>query len=283
MQNCFYGWYFKCQSNTQTLAIIPAIHRRKGMSTCSIQVISDKAVWAAEFAGNAFHRQGKTIAIGKNRFGERGIRLSLNTQELSVNGKLDFGPLLPLKYDIMGPFARLPFWECRHSVWSMYHPVSGRICLNGESYCFQDAWGYWEGDSGRSFPREYFWTQCCLPKGAVMLSAAEVSLVGIHFTGIIGVVLWEGKEYRVATYLGAALRQLQPERIRITQGSLELEVGLKAADLCPLKAPADGAMARTIHESVACRVFYRFRKSGRTIFALESDRASVEYEYKKEG
>lgn len=80
-----------------------------------------------------------------------------------------------------------------------------------------------------------------------------------------------------------SLRQLQPERIRITQGSLELEVGLKAADLCPLKAPADGAMARTIHESVACRVFYRFRKSGRTIFALESDRASVEYEYKKEG
>lgn len=287
MRNYFYGWYLKCQSDTQTLAIIPAIHRREKTNICSIQIITDKGAWSAEFPGNAFHRQGKMICIEKNRFGEEGIHLSLNTPGLSLEGKLEFGPLLPLKYDIMGPFARLPFLECRHSVWSICHTVSGRIYLNGEDYCFREARGYWEGDSGRSFPKEYFWTQCCLPQGAVMLSAAEVSLASLHFTGIVGVVLWEGKEYRIATYLGAALKQLQPERIHIVQGSLELELELKeelkGEALCSLKAPADGAMARTIHESVACRVFYRFRKSGRTIFSHESDRASVEYEYKKEG
>lgn len=27
MSNFFYGWYLKCQSDTQTLAVIPAVHR----------------------------------------------------------------------------------------------------------------------------------------------------------------------------------------------------------------------------------------------------------------
>ena len=27
MRNFFYGWYFKCQSATQTLAVIPAVHK----------------------------------------------------------------------------------------------------------------------------------------------------------------------------------------------------------------------------------------------------------------
>lgn len=29
MKSFFYGWYFKCQSDTQTFAVIPAIHQGK--------------------------------------------------------------------------------------------------------------------------------------------------------------------------------------------------------------------------------------------------------------
>ncbi|MCI6812277.1 MAG: hypothetical protein MSS92_09865 [Lachnospiraceae bacterium] len=46
MRNYFYGWYLKCQSDTQTLAIIPAIHRREKTNTCSIQIITDKGAWS---------------------------------------------------------------------------------------------------------------------------------------------------------------------------------------------------------------------------------------------
>ena len=60
--------------------------------------------------------------------------LAIHTPELNINGKLHFGPIFPLKYDIMGPFALVPFMECRHSVWSMRHTVSGNVCVNGESY-----------------------------------------------------------------------------------------------------------------------------------------------------
>lgn len=41
MGNSFRGWYFKCQSPTQTLALIPAIHTCRGRRTSSIQIVTD--------------------------------------------------------------------------------------------------------------------------------------------------------------------------------------------------------------------------------------------------
>ena len=179
----------------------------------------------------------------------------------------------------MGPFALVPFMECRHSVWSMRHTVTGNVRINGQEYSFQNALGYWEGDQGRSFPKKYIWTQCCFRDGALMLSVADIPMAGIHFTGVIGVVLWQGKEYRIATYLGARAVLVQNKMVRVTQGSLELEAWLLEASGQPLKAPSKGNMVRTIRESVSCRAFYRFRKKGRTLFAFETDRASFEFEY----
>ena len=59
-----------------------------------------------------------------------------------------------------------------------------------------------------------------------MLSVADIPMAGIHFTGVIGVILWYGKEYRLATYLGAKVVQIENEKIRIVQGDMELEVCL---------------------------------------------------------
>ena len=279
MFHYFYGWYLKCQSDTQTLALIPAVHSAGNKRTCSIQVITDEDAWTVTYTGDFFRRTKGNIIIGKNRFGKKGIFLAIRTPELTVRGKLDFGPLFPLKYDIMGPFALAPFMECRHSVWSMRHPVRGAVDINGQKYFFQNAWGYWEGDRGRSFPKEYIWTQCCFRGGAVMLSVADIPMAGIHFTGMIGVILWQGKEYRIATYLGARAVQIQSKAVRVIQGNMELDARLLEASGRPLKAPAKGDMVRTIHESASCRAFYRFRIESRTLFAFETDRASFEYEY----
>lgn len=279
MFNFFYGWYLKCQSDTQTLAVIPAVHRTGNKRTCSVQVITDNDAWTVTFTENLFRRTRRNIFVGENRFGEKGIYLAIQTQELTVRGKLDFGPLFPLKYDIMGPFALVPFMECRHSVRSMRHSVRGNVYINGQKYSFENAWGYWEGDRGRSFPKEYIWTQCCFSEGALMLSVADIPMAGIHFTGIIGVVLWRGKEYRIATYLGARVVRIQNKMVRVIQGDLKLDVRLLEASERPLKAPRKGDMVRTIHESASCRAFYRFCKGGCTIFAFETDRASFEFEY----
>lgn len=279
MWGYFYGWYFKCQSDTQTLAVIPAVHRTGKRQTCSIQFITDGDVWTAEFPGNLFHRTGRDISIGENQFSKSGIQLNMRTPELTVCGRLNFGPLSPLKYDIMGPFAFVPFLECRHSVWSMKHRVDGRVCINGHDYIFRDAWGYWEGDRGHSFPKEYAWTQCCFCGGSLMLSVADIPIAGFHFTGIIGIVLWQGHEYRMATYLGARAVRIQNGRLRIVQGNLDLEVCILKTSGNSLKAPAKGNMTRTICESVSGTVFYRFRKNGEVLFAFKTESASFEYEY----
>lgn len=278
MDGFFYGWYLKCQSGLQTFAVIPALHKTGQKRTCSIQIITENDTWTVDFPADAFRRIGRTISIDKNRFGEKGIRLSIHTPDLSVKGKLDFGCLTPLKYDIMGPFSFVPFLECRHSVWSMRHPVCGTVYINRQKYSFQDAWGYWEGDQGRSFPQKYVWTQCCFPDGSLMLSVADIPIAGFHFNGVIAVVLWQGRQYRLATYLGARAVRLQDGMVRIVQGRLTLEAQLLESAGKALKAPIKGDMVRTIHENVSCRAFYRFQKGGRVLFAFETNRASFEYE-----
>ena len=203
MRGSFYGWYLKCQSDTQTLAVIPAVHKAGRIQTCSIQILTDSDIRTATF----------------------------------------------------------------------------NVDINGQEYSFQNALGYWEGDRSKSFPKRYIWTQCCFPEGSLMLSVADIPLAGSYFTGIIGFVLWKGKEYRIATYLGARVVQIQNKIVRIIQGSLELEVRLLKVSSRPLKAPKDGDMMRTIHESAACRVYYRFCVRTGTLFCFETDRASFEYEY----
>ena len=54
MDGFFYGWYLKCQSDTQTLAVIPAIHNTGNKRTCSIQVITDEDAWTVMFPADEF-------------------------------------------------------------------------------------------------------------------------------------------------------------------------------------------------------------------------------------
>ncbi|MGN0995049.1 MAG: hypothetical protein ACI4PD_07965, partial [Butyricicoccus sp.] len=190
MRDYFCGWYFRCQSDSQTLAVIPAIHRTREARSCSVQVITETASWNVVFPVSDFQKSGSAIEIGNNQFSPKGIHLDLRTSDFHAAGRLQFGPFTPIGYDIMGPFRWVPFMECRHSVFSMKHSVSGKVNLNGISYSFCNDTGYMEGDRGHSFPREYVWTQCSFPDGALMLSIAEIPLGRLHFTGIIGVVLW---------------------------------------------------------------------------------------------
>ncbi len=286
MYNFFMGWYMKCQSATQTLAVIPAIHQNGKKRTCSIQIITEENTWNLSFPQELFEqfrgkRGNEALFIGDNIFHKKGMSLFIHTPNLKVEGQIKYSRLTPLKYDIMGPFVFVPFMECRHKVFSMCHRVNGNIQINGKNYIFRNAIGYWEGDSGTSFPKEYLWTQCHFKDGSVMLSVAEIPLWNINFTGIIGIVYWRGKEYRFATYLGAKVRKLKNGQVQIVQKNMELEIKLLEKTQKALKAPALGDMIRTIHESAACRAYYRFNKCGRTVFEFETDRAAFEYEYKE--
>lgn len=281
MRNYFGGWYFKCQNAKQTLSVIPAYHVTGGKPSSSVQIINDEGAWNIPYSALDCRRSadGFTMRVGGSRFGQTSVRLSVHTPDCTAEGFLKFGALTPVHYDIMGPFRFVPFLECRHDVRSLYHTVTGTVTVNGVCYRFERDDGYIEGDRGRSFPREYLWTHCFFEKNSLMLSVADIPFGLFRFTGVLCVIWWEGKEYRLATYLGARATEIGKGKAVIRQGDEELTVQLLQRQAHPLYAPMNGAMTRTVRESASCVASYTFRKNGKTLFTFTSDRASFEYEY----
>ena len=279
MRDYFCGWYIKCQNDSQTVAFIVAYHVTNNVKSCSLQVITDGGAWNVEYPFEDFHMDDSGVTIGPNWFKKSGCYLDIRENGLSLQGELTFDEFAPIAYDIMGPFKYVPFMECRHSVFSMRHRVDGALSINGEAFPFENSVCYIEGDRGYSFPKDYLWTQCCFEGGSLMLSVAHIPFCGLHFTGVIGVIHHEGREYRLATYRGARAVKIENGEAVIRQGDKTLTVRLIEKKAHPLAAPTAGGMNRTIRESAACKVYYHYQEKGKTVFEFTSDRAAFAYEY----
>lgn len=278
-KNYFQGWYFKCSSKENTIAFIPAYHCTDGHKTASLQIITDDCALNVPFESLYYREKPLSAHIANCNFSEKGIELDIRREKVSAVGTVKFTNLSSLAYDIMGPFRFVPHMQCRHSVYSMRHRVNGTITLNGKSYIFKNGKGYIEGDRGFSFPKRYVWTQCFFRNGSIMLSIADVPFSGFCFTGIIGVVMINGKEHRIATYLGAKLKCIGKNLIIVKQGSLEVTACLIKSNSHPLYAPDNGTMSRTIHENASCTAYYKVAYKEKTLSEFTSRQASFEFEY----
>lgn len=279
MRNYFCGWYCKCQNGTQTIAFIAAYHIVNRVKSCSLQIITDDRTWNIEYPYAEFRMDDSGIVMGPNLFSRKGCKLDVQTEALTVVGELSFGEFSPIAYDIMGPFKFVPFMECRHSVLSMKHRVDGLLSVNGEVFRFDDGVCYIEGDRSNSFPKDYVWTQCCFPQGSIMLCVADIPFCGTHFTGVISAIHYQGREYRLATYLGARAVMIRNGEVVIRQGRKTLTVKCLERKGHLLAAPVGGSMTRMIRESAACRCYYHYQENGKTVFAFTSKQAAFEYEY----
>ena len=280
----FEGWYLKHQSpQGQTLALIPAFHIDSGgRRTASLQVISNDGAWWLEYPETQlqFSRQPFRIQIGQSSFSSQGIALHIEQDGLSLHGTLRYGPLTDLQSDIMGPFRLFAGMQCSHGVISMGHSLSGTLELNGEYLDFSDGIGYIETDWGRSFPSAYLWTQCVWGEpgqGGLMLAIATIPLPVGSFTGCICSVFYRGREYRLATYRGVRIETWSSSGAAIRQGKYRLEVELLNERKQALRAPVEGCMERTIHESLCAEVCYRLWYGKDLLFLHTDQHASFEY------
>ena len=149
----FCGWYYRCQSNKQTMAIIPSVHKTKDSAFCTIRVITDTHAFHVQFPFGDFGEDDDQIRISNNRFVKSGFSRDIHTPEFHVAGSVHFGAFTPIKYDIMGPFQYIPFMQCRHSVYSMHHCVDGESGSTAFPMYLRMPWAMWKSTGGAHFPR----------------------------------------------------------------------------------------------------------------------------------
>lgn len=279
----FEGWYLKHQCGEETVAFIPAFHvDSEGKRSASLQIVTKEIARRIDFPATGFYADEERfrVRVGKSWFSEHGAHLHLKDQDISVYGDLFYGPFDVPGEDIMGPFRFLPRMQCVHGILSRRHTVRGTLRINGKTFHFQQGWGYIETDRGSSFPSEYIWTQCNRFKQekncAVMVSSANIPVGKLHFTGCICDIMYQGEEYRLATYRGAH-PETEGRMLRLLQGPYSLLVQPIQEAPQALAAPEAGAMSGTIHESASCVVRYVFSKGEETVFDLTSPYAGFEW------
>lgn len=280
----FEGWYFKQQNEKETVALIPAFHTdRDGNRSASLQVITNEDTFNIDFPDQTCEgkRMQLPARLGKCLFSEQGIGIDIETPECSMFGVLWFSPITPPAYDIMGPFCCLPGMECRHSVFSLFHHVNGSLTINKKEYIFKNGSGYLEGDRGHSFPSRYLWTHCAFETNSIMFSVADIPWGPLSFTGCVGFLYYEGKEYRISTYCGARLLYVGENDILLRQGKLTLKIQLLKSSSHALRAPQDGSMSRMIHESASCKVRYTCSIGSKVYLDFISENASFESNWEK--
>ena len=278
----FEGWYLKHQCEDDSIAFIPALHMNEaGIPTCSIQVITPNDSYTVDFPKEDFMVSSSQffVKMGNNVFSKDGMSVDLHTDKFKINGHIDYNEITPIHSDIMGPFRFFPFMQCNHGVVSLSHNLSGTLNINEKMVNFNGGVGYIETDWGSSFPSDYLWTQCNWQDGgncSVMLSIANIPISAISFTGCIGTIYYKDKEYRLATYNGARIIEYSKDTAIVKQGRYALIVTALDYKPCSLKAPCQGTMNRTVHESLESKVRYHFLERDKTVFDIVSHKASFE-------
>ncbi len=264
----FEGWYFKHQVKDYMLAFIPG----RSQSGSFIQMITSTG--SRQFDVQQLTVKKDNIYADNCVFTPSGVEIDLP----GVQGRIDYYNLVPLHSDIMGPFSHLPM-QCRHGVVSMSHSLKGSIEIDGVDRCFDMGLGYIEKDSGRSFPRSYLWMQCndFSEPCAVMVSIAHIPFCMFSFKGCLCAIVYQGKEYRLATYYGVRILEARADHIKLLQGKLLLEINICPSELNhTLRSPVKGRMSGNIRESCNALARVRLWDGDKLIFDLSSEHAVYE-------
>ncbi len=261
MSKYFKGYYYKHQKGANILSVIAGETSEEKF----LQVITKEDSYYIP------HQNGCT-------FSGNGMNIDTKHKNICLKGKVTYSNITPIKYDIMGPFKFIPM-ECKHEIVSMNHRVDGGFTLNGKFLDFTNGNGYIEGDKGTSFPRSYLWVQCnnFEQRYSIVASVADIPLGLMHFKGCICNINYLGKEYRLATYLGARVIQLTRNKLIVKQRKYELVVDILNPTGQKLVAPVCGKMDKHIYEDISCTAVFRFYIKGQKLFDITNSFTSFEF------
>lgn len=290
----FEGWYYKQVQleKNKTFSFIFGISTGHQDPHSFIQVIQSNPLTTVylRFPLSAFHVDGDTFILDKNRFSFTELELHINQEELKIDGIIHFTDhkVLPQSFlmpTIMGPFAYLPNLECNHGVISMHHHVNGTLIINHESYYFKNEIGYLEKDWGHSFPKRYIWIQGNHfenPKISFMASIATIPFLGFAFEGVICHLDLGVKQIRLATYNGTRKTFLRKTEdgfaFELKKGAITLTVSAHIQTLGVLKSPHLGHMTQTIKEGIGGTIELCLQVKGQSDIKMSSAYCGIEIE-----
>lgn len=278
----FEGWYFKHQTNNDTICFIPGINIDKNKNKSAfVQVITNNNSYFIDYPFSDFKACKNTlgIKIGNNIFMKKGIKIDIQREDLKIKGEIKYGRFTPIKGDIMGCFKYFPL-QCNHGIVSLEHPIKGSLDFNGNTIDLNNAVGYIEKDWGSSFPKSYLWVQCNKfrdNKCDIVISIADVPFMGLKLKGCIAVVRYQNKEYRLATYKGVKILRCDSRGFIIKQGRYCFKAKINQNNSHKVLAPVNGKMSKTINESILCHGEFWFYIDNELLFNLKSDYAAVEF------
>ena len=296
-RNYFEGWYFKLVSPDKgaSFAIIPGISIGEGIQSAYafIQVINGKTGESRfvkfSITDFSFSREGFEVSIAGNKFSGKGISIDLPKAGFGVSGRIYFHDPVPYPVTIISPgvmgwYRFVPTMECYHGIVSMLHTLQGNLTISGESVDFTDGKGYIEKDWGKSMPLAWIWMQSNHFKQddlSISFSIANIPWRKSSFTGFLIILSAGDRIYRFTTYTGAKINQLS-----LNDGLIEMEVSNRKYILSVsargnvkgnLKAPVDGEMSRTIHESIDSSIRISMcEKNGKILVEGIGDPAGLE-------
>lgn len=279
----FEGWYFKHQFSNRTLAFIPGMNVAKdGKKSAFIQVNTNEGSYHInyDYAEFSASKDKLFVKIAGSTFSKDGIMIDINKDNFKCKGIIKYSALTPLRYSIMGPFGILPNMECNHGIISLHHTLKGEMELNGESLHFHNGVGYIEKDWGSSFPKNYLWISSndfLDEKCACFVSVADIPFSGLFFKGVIAVIYFKGREYRLATYLGVKVISADDKKIELKQGKYRLEIKMQSSTANNLYAPKNGDMERIILESISKKAEIKFFIDNKNVLSGKTENACFEY------
>jgi tocopherol cyclase len=285
----FEGWYFKLQAQDgRIIAFIPGISLTGNDPHSFIQTVSDGVSAYKRYPLEAFKfaPDRLEISVAGSVFTKNGLHI--DTDNLSGNVRFkDPVPFSRRRYGtgIMGPFALMPFLECRHGVVMVKSGLDGFIenRENSQKISLDGGNGYIEKDWGSLFPDPYLWVHAFLEDGgSFMLSAARIPFLGRNFSGLAAFLYAQGRVRRITTYGGAYLDKIAYSddgslRLELKAPAEKISLTIRAGATVALIAPERAGMRREIRESVKGSLQIELSThAGRRLFADSSQNASIE-------
>lgn len=299
-RNYFEGWYFKIvdKKNDHKLAIIPGIsYGNNEDENCSfIQILNGKELYCKylyyDIDDFRYNNSKFRICIHTNIFTLKNLNLSINTDDIGINGNIVFKNLVRWPSTIINPgsmgfFNLLKFMECYSQVCVLNGSIVGDLNINGESIDFTGGKVYIEKNWGRSFPSSWLWIQSNSfknRKASVTCSIGTIPFLTTGFTGFLIGVTIENEFYAFTTMNHSKINiQHFGEDVVLTATKKNLKLTIKTyttpKDFLTLKAPYKGSMIFSVKETICAQVHMILEntKDNKVIFEDIGLSAGIEY------